>query len=513
MILSNQRQRRLAFVGRTVIIFVMTIVPITAFAHTKLARSQPEANEVFSQPPKLIELWFTEALEQGLTTIEVSDEQSNRVDIGPVALSEGNKKATIELAELRPAVYAVVWKTVSADQHVIRGKFSFSVEASNAAVTSSTPGTIGTPEHGVTKVETVPDQEQGEQVSFDQILLRWLSYLAMITLFGGFAFRSFILVPSLRRSHDGPTEVTARTASERRVLVLLSVSIVLLAITTLAALIQQASAVFDKSFAQSLSLSLWMQTLRTGYGASWILQIASVATIGTILFLLTRLVKKYPAKEHSVFWWLGLVAGSVLLIAPSWTGHALASAKDFRLAVFADWLHLLAGGLWVGALFHLALVLPTALASLPKPRRAIAVHQFITRFTRIAIPSVVLLVLAGLYNAWTHIPGLRAIWTTPYGKTLALKLLVVGGMLLLGALNNLHFGKRAARLVEAQKTNSDVTSLASLKRSFHMSVSLEAGLGVVILVVTAVLVFLTPARSHPAMTSVETEPGVVGHQK
>lgn len=499
MILRNQRKRQPALVSRTVVILLMIIVPITALAHTKLARSQPKANEVLSQTPKLIELWFTEELEPGLTSIDVNDEQRNRVDKGFVALSEGNKKAAIELGELRTGVYTVVWKTVSADQHVIRGRFAFSVEASSAGVTSSTP------------VEPVP-QEKGEQVSFDQILVRWLSYLAMMMLFGGFAFRSFVLVPSLY-SHSGSDTANARTATEGRVLVLLWLSIVLLAITTLAALIQQASAVFDKSFAQSLSPSLWIQTLRTGYGASWILQIASVTAIGIILLLLSGRVKRFPTKEHSVFWWSGVVASAALLVAPSWTGHALASAKDFRLAVFADWLHLLAGGFWVGALFHLALILPKALASVPKPRRAIAVHHFITQLTRIAIPSVVLLVLAGLYNAWTHIPRLKAFWTTPYGKTLALKLVVVGVMLLLGALNNFHFGKRAARLVEAQKTNSDVTSLASLEQGFRRSVALEAGLGVVVLLVSALLVFLTPARSHPAMTSSETEPGVVGHKR
>jgi copper transport protein len=513
MILRNQRKRRPALVSRTVVILLMIIVPITALAHTKLVRSQPKANEVLSQTPKLIELWFTEELEPGLTSIEVNDEQRNRVDKGFVGLSEGNKKAEIELGELRHGVYTVVWKTVSADQHVIRGRFAFSVEASSAGVTSSTPGPVGTPEHGVPTVETVSEQEQGEQLSFDQILVRWLTYLAMMTLFGGFAFRSFVLVPSLRYSHDGPNQVTARTETEGRVLVLLWLGITLLAVTSLAALIQQASAVFDKSFSESLSPSLWVSTVRTGYGASWILQITSVGAIGIILLLLTRRMKRSPTKEHSVFWWLGLVASAALLVAPSWTGHALASAKDFRLAVFADWLHLLAGGFWGGALFHLALILPKALASVPKPRRAIAVHHFITRFTRIAMPSVVLLVLAGLYNSWAHVPHLKAFWTTPYGKALALKLLVVGVMLLLGALNNFHFGKRAARLSEAQKTNSDVASLASLERGFHRSVALEAGLGVVVLLVTAALVFLTPARSHPAMTSSETEPGVVGRKR
>ena len=56
---------------------------------------------------------------------------------------------------------------------------------------------------------------------------------------------------------------------------------------------------------------------------------------------------------------------------------------------------------------------------------------------------------------------------------------------------------------------ADVTSLARLDRRFHRSVALEAVLGVVVLIVTAVLVFLTPARSHPAMISSETKPNVV----
>ena len=512
MILCNQRKRRCAIVARTLVILMMTIAPSTALAHTRLVRSQPRAKEILPQPPKSIELWFTEDLEPGLTTIEVSDAQRNRVDKGSVALSEGNKKAAIELGQLEAGVYTVVWKTVSADQHAIRGRFSFSVTASSSAVEgASPPVSVQTPEPSQpsSSSQLIPEEGQEEQISFAQIFVRWVTYVAMMILFGGFAFRSFVLVPSLRYSHDGPNQVTARTVTEGRVLVLLWLSIVLLAITTLAALIQQASAVFDKSFAQSLSPSLWVSTIRTGYGPSWILQIASVAVLGIILFLLTRRVKRYPAKENSVFWWLGLIASAALLLAPSWTGHALASAKDFRLALFADWLHLLAGAFWVGALFHLALILPKALGSIPKPRRAIAVHYFITRFTRLAIPSVVLLVLAGLYNTWTHIPRVKALWTTPYGKTLTLKLVVVGVMLLLGALNNFHFGKRAARLVEAEKTNSDVSSLASLDQGFRRSVALEAGLGLVVLLVTAVLVFLTPARSHPAMTSSETEPRVV----
>ena len=492
--------------------FLLAFFPVASLGHAKLIRSQPKAKETLSQAPKLIELWFNEELEAGLNTIEVKDQQGTRVDRGEVTLSEGNKKAQIELGELKPGIYTVLWKTLSADQHAIRGLFTFSVAVSSAPPASGTPGTSQTT--GNTSMSTAmpamsPEEDQGEQISWGQTLVRWLSYLAMMTLFGGFAFRSLVLAPSFRRALDGAERTQAGAASGRRALVLSWVSVVLLAVTSFAALVLQASAVLDKSLGESFSPSLLARVLATGYGGSWSLQMVSVGAIGVILLLLTQRVRRNPSGQHSGLWWAGLVASAALLVAPSWTGHAVASSKDFRLAVFTDWLHLLAGGFWVGGLFHLALTLPPALPLLTKHRRTIALHQVIRLFTRIAMPSVVLLVLAGLYNTWAHVPQLQAFWLTAYGKTLALKLLLVGLMLVLGALNNFHFGKCAARLVKAQKANSDASVHAKLEEGFRRSVAFEAALGVVVLLITAILVFLTPARSHPAMTSSENEPTVV----
>ena len=484
--------------GRALVILLVALAPVPVLAHTKLVRSTPKAKDVLLQPPKLIELWFTEELEPGLTTIEVRDEQSNRVDKGTVALSDGNKKAAIEVGELGAGVYTVVWKTVSADQHAIRGNFVFSVETSSEAATSNSAPQPQATVQTASPTHVISEEDQGEQISFAQIFVRWLSYLAMMTIFGGFAFRSLVLIPYLRELHEGVIQADAKKASESRTLVLLWVTILLLAVTSLAALAQQASAVFGNS----LSPALWMEVLKTGYGASWILQITSVAVITLILFLLTRQIKRTPVKEHSRFWWLGLAASAALLVAPSWTGHAVASTKDFRFAVVTDWLHLVAAGFWVGGLFNLALV------SVRKPQGATAVYHLIRRFTRIAIPSVLLLAMAGLYNAWAHVPSLNALWATPYGKTLAVKFVLVVVMVLLGGVNNFYFGRRSARLSEGHKTDSDTKSLARLEQGFRRSVVFEAALGVVVLLVTAVLVFLTPARNHPIMSSSETTESV-----
>ncbi len=513
---NTSYRRRLAsgvFVGP-----LLAFLSVTALAHAKLERSEPKNNFALPQAPKLVELWFSEELEAGLNTIEVKDQTGKRVDRGEVVLAEGNKKAQVELGELAPGVYTVTWKALSADQHAMRGSFTFTLIAPSEGSGTVPPNSLQTP--ATTPVAGHPHQEQvspsatndvqdsGDRILWGRTLARWLSYIAMMLLFGGFAFRSLVLVPALRTLFDGAEQVEATTAAARRIVRVLWLAVSLLGVTSIFALVVQASDVFDKSFTGSLSPRVLTQLLATGYGSSWMLQVGSLISIAIILLLLTRGIKRQPKSQHSGLWWAGLVAGAVLLIAPSWTGHAMVSVKHFRLAVLTDWLHLIAGGLWVGGLFHLALAWPAALSKIPDHNRPAALHEVIRSFTRTAMPSVVLLVLAGLYNTWAHVPGIRALWETPYGQALSVKLLLVLLMLLLGAINNYHFGKRVARLAQ-NKESSDTDSAAPIEISLYRSVAFEASLGLIVLLVTAVLVFLTPARNHPAMDNAAVTEAII----
>jgi copper transport protein len=248
---------------------------------------------------------------------------------------------------------------------------------------------------------------------------------------------------------------------------------------------------------------------KTGYGGAWLLQIASALALVIILFLLSRSVKGPQAKGHRALWWTALLVGVVLLVAPSWTGHAAAAIKDFRLAVVSDWLHLVAGAFWVGGLFHLALTTGLVLRGFDKRERPGMIHRIVRLFTRIAIPTVILLVLAGLYNTWVHVESFGALWSTAYGRTLLVKLMLVTLMLALGGLHNFHFGKKAARLSESEEGEIGPRDHSKLEQGFSRSVIMEAALGVAVLLVTAILVFLTPAGSHPVITSSQAKPGLV----
>jgi copper transport protein len=494
-----------AAAGAAAVLLALALLPASARAHAKLLRSQPAAGSTAGRPPVFVELWFNEELEPNLNTVEVKDARGGRVDRGEVTLGEGGKKVQVALGELTAGTYDVEWKAVSADGHTIRGRFNFAVagDASAAATQSPSPGQKE-PARGTVSAATPVPQGAGSNpaeespITWADSFVRWLGYLAMITLFGGFALRLFVLGPAFRygSADETPGGDAASAAAERRTLLLLRAGVVVLFVSLPMSLVLQSSEVFGGGLGEAASRDhLGGLIGATGFGRSWLLQTAAAAALLVITALLGRSVKdERTATGGAGLWWAGLVAAALLLYGPVMTGHAAAAAKEYALSSVSDWLHLVAAGFWVGGLFHLALALPPALSRLDGVRRARTLDRVITLFTRLAVPSVAVLLLAGLYNSWTHVGSLGELWDTPYGRTLLVKVLLVLPMLALGALNGFRLGPHANRLAAA----GSGTGNAGVERGFVRSVKAEALLGVLVLLATAALVFITPARGHPA---------------
>jgi copper transport protein len=487
----------------------LLLTPQAAFAHAKLLRSEPKAQSNLSRSPQTVELWFSAELEGGFNTIEVKDERGSRFDRGEVTLGEGGKMARVELQNLTAGNYTVEWKALSSDELTIRGKFTFTVVASSSPTATETTMPPQDPHAGTREQATpAPAGGQGAAVTEDAAgdegsaltatdsLVRWLGYLAMMTLLGGFASRLFVLGPALRHARAGDPETSgqASAAASRRSVLLFRVSIVALILSILTALVFQSAAVHGVGLGEAMSPSrLGGVIAGTGYGKSWLVQAAASAALLIVVALLGRAVGRDPEGEHKGLWWAGLAASTLLMAGPSLTGHAAVAAKHFRLAAVSDWLHLVAGGIWVGGLFHLALTLPRALNRFDGERRAHFLGRVISSFTRMVLPSVAVLALAGVYNAYTHLGGIRALWATPYGMTLMAKLVLVLAMLFLGALNGFRFGPRTRRL------SGDEAGRVGVDRGFGRSVKIEAALGALVLLISAFLVFISPGRNHESM--------------
>src|SRR5207247_2311689 len=128
---------------------------------------------------------------------------------------------------------------------------------------------------------------------------------------------------------------------------------------------------------------------------------------------------------------------TLILLSFSLASHAASTNDPFRLSLLADWLHLLAIGAWTGGLFALTLVLRPALHALPEAARMSAAYTILRRFSNMAVGSVLVFTLTGLYAMWRQVAYPNALVSTPYGETLIIKSIMVVPLLMIGALNTL----------------------------------------------------------------------------
>lgn len=190
-------------------------------------------------------------------------------------------------------------------------------------------------------------------------------------------------------------------------------------------------------------------------------------------------------KVESAFPLAATLAGGALA-SLAWNGHAAAGegvAGAVRLA--AGLVHLLAAGGWIAAvLMFLGMLLRGKEAS--GSGRLRSTHDFLHGFSTLGTIFVAALVVSGIAHygdltAWS----LSALFQSTYGKLLLFKLALFAGMLGLGALHRWTLVPRLGRALTSGDPAQEV-------RALRQSVTAEAALAILILVVVSVLGTLSP---------------------
>lgn len=102
----------------------------TSFFHATLKSSNPARNAVVAAPTE-VSLTFTEKVNAALSSINILKADSSQVE--KLVVKTTSDPARIEgdvTTKLAPAKYLIQWKTVSADGHVVRSVFGFTVKPS-----------------------------------------------------------------------------------------------------------------------------------------------------------------------------------------------------------------------------------------------------------------------------------------------------------------------------------------------------------------------------------------------
>src|SRR5690606_37163157 len=142
----------------------------------------------------------------------------------------------------------------------------------------------------------------------------------------------------------------------------------------------------------------------------------------------------------------------------------------------------LSAAAWVGGLFGFLGALVVLRRTLPDAEERRLLAAAVPRFSLLAVMSTVVLVVTGLYATWLQVTVLRA-FDSPYGWALIAKLVLIAGLLALGAVN----------LLRIRPALPGAPRAAGLLRR---TVRAEVVLGVLVLLAVGLMTSMEPARQN-----------------
>lgn len=101
----------------------------TAFAHTKLIKSDPPNRATINAAPERIQLWFNEEIEGNFATVTLLNADGKpATNNSPEVVSDDLKTVILPIPELAPGKYTVKYRIMSADGHVVESDYSFTLK-------------------------------------------------------------------------------------------------------------------------------------------------------------------------------------------------------------------------------------------------------------------------------------------------------------------------------------------------------------------------------------------------
>ncbi|MDT0445898.1 copper resistance CopC/CopD family protein [Streptomyces johnsoniae] len=381
-----------------------------AAAHAELTGTTPGDGEVVAAAPDRVTLTFSESVSLADDAIRVLDPEGAGVHSGGFT-DEGDNTWAVPLeGGLGDGTYTVAWHAVSADSHPISGAFTFS---------------IGAPSETVAEIPDRTGDDGLTGLLYD--VARYAAYGGFVLMAGTAAFvlvcwpRATALRPVQRLALAGWTSATA---------------------ATLALLLLRTPYTGSGELADAFDLGGLRDVIDTRAGTALLTRLLLLAAAGLFIAVLhgpsARLVTTGGAAEgdgnaedaedaatraRDLMFGLG-IAGTILAIgtAATWamSEHA-ATGRQTGIAIPAHILHLLAVAAWLGGLATLLTLLRTA----PTLPRAV-----VRRFSAVALTSVTVLAVTGLYQSWRQVGfSWSALTGTSYGRLLLLKVGLVAVLL------------------------------------------------------------------------------------
>ena len=448
-------------------------LPGQALAHAVLEHTTPHQNSSVTAAPSSVQLDFNEPVEVSFGAVRVFDSEGARVDTGKVSHPGGRQSSvTINLRDgLGRGVYTTTYRVVSADGHPVSGGFAFGV-GQQVTAQRDTPQVA----------DLLARSSAGPAVEGAYGIARGLHYAALLLIVGAVFFRLLVW----------PAVGSARWPGR----VLLGAAVVGF-VASLAGIALQGALGAGVALGHALDAEVLEGSLQTRTGEAWMVR----SVVWALLLVFLVLYRDFRSRSEA----LGLAVPAAVLVGTlPYAGHADTQSPKAVL-IPADVLHVLAAGAWLGGLVLLLVCF------WPRGREPVrdGGAAATARFSRMALPAIVVLVVAGSVQAWFYLGSVGAFFDSTYGWALVAKIALLAAIVALGAANR----RRTNRFVRG-----DTNPVAALRRAMGA----EVILGVLVLAATATLVRAAPPATidngpvireldvGPMRLQMDIEPATVG---
>jgi len=372
---------------------IVLAVPASAGAHAALVTATPGWGTQLSAMPHALRLAFDEDVVPQYARVAVVSTSGQDFAGSPEA---SGAVVIVPLRAGRTGSYTVRWRVLaSSDGHTTEGAYSFGV-----GVKPLPPAPLG-----------------GVGVPVAPQILAWLQFLGVVLAGGVLTFRALVWAPAARVLEE-------REAPDARVAIWVGVAGAVIALHAgLLAFLTGAYPIVGGTLSSFVDSEIEPIRVATHLGQAWTL--TTFAWLGVLALLVAAWVT--PRQREPLLAGTGVLSLGIAL-GLSWASHP---ESHGNLALVADYAHLVAAALWVGGLVAVAMIAATT-RSLPSAAREAVARACILRFSKLAVPAVAVVAIAGVYLALRELPSPSALISSSYGITLFVKSFVALGALALG---------------------------------------------------------------------------------
>ncbi|GAB0101885.1 hypothetical protein JMUB6875_08520 [Nocardia sp. JMUB6875] len=427
-----------------------------AFAHAVLVGSDPGYGAMVEHSPARVSITFDEPVTAAQNAVTVTDRDGARADGGATESSDGGRTIVVPLRSgLADGTYLLGWSLLSADGHVVAGSIVFGI--------------------GVPPDLTVTDAPPDPLIAALEAVVRLLTALgyAGIALAVGIPLAARLVWPN-----------AARERAIAQLVRLGATTTVVTALATFAVLPGRLGGAAGWG-----ERGVWIQSATSLVGAALLARAVGASALayfatapGVLAGWAERSYRQVPQSSHvapaRVSAAAALAGGGIVVLSTAASGHAVAGEYRWA-AVTSGVLHVIAMALWVGGVALVGLAWRTS-------RRA----EVVARFGSVAAGAVAVLVVSGVFQSWRAVSPVEALWHTSWGLLLLVKIALVA------------IAVGTALVVRWIAVSGPDTGSARRFRwwgsaragSGPRAVRFELGAQVAVLVVTALLTGVAPAR-------------------